>query len=209
MKNNYIIIGDSIVYGIGDYKDNGWTSMLKNRIINMDNSINSNNYVHIIGFPGATSKDIALKTSSILDTFAFEGVCNKIILSVGINDTQTTSYLYDYELQKVSINEFQKNIENIINLSKKYSSNIIILGLTRIYSDTKYELKSGRYIENKTIEKYDLLLKNICNRYDVDYIEMADLLFNEDYIDTIHPNNSGHRKIYNRVKTKILYSSKK
>lgn len=36
MKNNYIIIGDSIVYGIGDCESNEWTSMFKNYIMSLD-----------------------------------------------------------------------------------------------------------------------------------------------------------------------------
>lgn len=34
MKNNYIIVGDSVVYGIGGYQKNGWVSMLKNELLN-------------------------------------------------------------------------------------------------------------------------------------------------------------------------------
>ena len=33
MKTSYIFVGDSIVYGIGDFEQNGWTSMFKNKIL--------------------------------------------------------------------------------------------------------------------------------------------------------------------------------
>ncbi len=58
MNTNYIIIGDSITYGIGDFESCGWATMFKNYIINKDDSKVCNNYVHIAGFPGATSSDI-------------------------------------------------------------------------------------------------------------------------------------------------------
>ena len=38
MLENYIIIGDSITYGIGDFETNGWSAMFKNYIINKDDS---------------------------------------------------------------------------------------------------------------------------------------------------------------------------
>lgn len=45
MQKNYIIIGDSITYGIGDFETNGWASMFKNYIVNKDDSKICNNYV--------------------------------------------------------------------------------------------------------------------------------------------------------------------
>lgn len=54
METNYIIIGDSITYGIGDFENGGWATMFKNHIVNQDDSKVCNNYVHIVGFPGAT-----------------------------------------------------------------------------------------------------------------------------------------------------------
>lgn len=36
MGTNYIIIGDSITYGIGDFQNGGWATMFKNYIVNKD-----------------------------------------------------------------------------------------------------------------------------------------------------------------------------
>ncbi len=51
MNTNYIIIGDSITYGIGDFESGGWASMFKNYIVNKHDSKVCNNYVHVVGFP--------------------------------------------------------------------------------------------------------------------------------------------------------------
>ena len=64
MNTNYII-GDSITYGIGDFESSGWASMFKNYIVNKDDSKVCNNYVHVVGFPGATSSDILEKDDFI------------------------------------------------------------------------------------------------------------------------------------------------
>ena len=65
MKNNYIVIGDSITYGIGDFESGGWATMFKQYIVNKDDSKVCNNYVHIAAFPGATSTDILNKIDNI------------------------------------------------------------------------------------------------------------------------------------------------
>ena len=66
MNNNYIIIGDSITYGIGDFETGGWSTMFKKYIVNKDDSKVSNNYVHIAAFPGATSTETVNKIDNIL-----------------------------------------------------------------------------------------------------------------------------------------------
>ena len=87
MNNNYIIVGDSITYGIGDFESGGWSTLIKNYIVNKDDSKVCNNYVHIAGFPGATSTDILNKIESILKSFKHEEFKNIVMLSIGINDT--------------------------------------------------------------------------------------------------------------------------
>lgn len=61
---------------------------LKKYIVGKDDSKVCNNYVHIAGFPGATSSDILEKIDGILKAFFHESFSNIVILSIGINDTQ-------------------------------------------------------------------------------------------------------------------------
>lgn len=204
MKNNYIFIGDSIVYGIGDYESNGYTSMFKHMIMGLDQSTSCSNYVHIAAYPGSTSNDIASRIDAILDSFTFEGVNNIAVLSIGVNDTQTIE-----NKQKVDIKIYEENIKKIIESVRKHNSNIQILGLTRIESEGRFYLKSGKFMDNRIIDKYDELLQNICVKEDVKYIKMSDALEKDDFIDGLHPNNEGHKKIYNNVLNDIYMIKKK
>ena len=61
MNRNFIIIGDSIIYGIGDYNELGWATMLKKYVVSKDSTLTCSSFVHIAGFPGATSSDILYK----------------------------------------------------------------------------------------------------------------------------------------------------
>lgn len=83
MKKNYLIIGDSIAYGVGATDNGGFSNFLKSEI-----SKKTENYVHCIGFPGAISKDILDKMPTILNLYYSLNTKNVLIVLVGINDTQ-------------------------------------------------------------------------------------------------------------------------
>ncbi len=200
MDTNYIIIGDSITYGIGDFESGGWATMFKNYIVNKDDSKVCNNYVHIIGFPGATSSDILDKINSILQTFLHKEFSNTIILSIGVNDTQVFN-----GKTKNSIQCYKENIQKIIRIVTDCGCNLIILGLTRIESEERFLWKPNKYYDNDIISEYDRDLKlildydaeleKLCKSNKIKYIPMQDILEKADFIDGLHPNHNGHKKI--------------
>ena len=200
MNNNYIVIGDSITYGIGDFENGGWSAMFKNYIVNKDDSKVCNNYVHVAGYPGATSTDILNKIDSILNSFKHAEFTNTVILSIGVNDTQEFN-----GNQKNSAQQYKKNIEKIAKLVINNNCNLIILGLTKIESDEKFLWKPNKYYDNNVISEYDrdleLILKydeeleKLCKDNKIRYIPIRDVLQKEDFIDGLHPNTAGHRKI--------------
>lgn len=200
MNTNYIIIGDSITYGIGDFENCGWATMLKNYIVNKDDSKVCNNYVHIAGFPGATSSDILNKIDGILQTFLHKEFSNTVILSIGVNDTQ----VFNGET-KNNIEKYKTNIQKIIKNITDKGCNLVILGLTRIESDEKFLWKPNKYYDNDIISEYDRDLKlildydaeleKLCKNKKIKYIPMQDVLEKTDFIDGLHPNHNGHKKI--------------
>lgn len=204
MKNNYIVIGDSITYGIGDFENGGWSAMFKKYIVNQDDTKICNNFVQVAGFPGATSKDILNKIDSILDTFKYDEFNNIVILSIGVNDTQNFNGNY-----KVSIDSYKSNIENIIKKITDRGIKLIILGLTRIEIEEKLEFKPNKYYDNTVIEEYekdlklileyDSELKKLCDENIIKYIPMQDVLQKDDFADGLHPNSKGHKKIFERI----------
>ena len=204
MNNNYIIIGDSITYGIGDFESGGWATMFKNYIVKKDNSKECSNYVHVVGFPGATSTDILTKIDSILKSFKHEEFTNTVILSIGVNDTQEFN-----GSQKNSIEQYKANIEKIAKCVMDNDCNMIILGLTRIESDEKFLWKPNKYYDNEIITEYDrdleLILsydaepEKLCKNNRIKYIAMQDILQKADFIDGLHPNHNGHKKICNYI----------
>ena len=199
---NYIIIGDSITYGIGDFETGGYASMFKKYIVEKDDSLVCSNFVHIAGFPGATSRDILSRIDSILDGLKDEMFDNVVILSIGVNDVT----YFDGDFKK-SKEIYRNNMTNIIRKITDRGYELILLGLTRI------ELDDSGYYNNSNIEDYETDLKIILDNDDVlkelskdngiKYIEMKDILSKDDYIDGLHPNTKGHRKMFERIKDSL------
>lgn len=196
MKNNFIVIGDSIVYGIGGYEQNGWVSMLKNKLLNQEGTKESTNYVHCVGFPGATSIDILGKIESIINTYYNKDMNNVFLLSIGVNDTQIFK-----GKNKNGIDDYEKNITEIINtINKNDNCKIVVLGLTEIREkEEPFFWKTDKYYDNDTIVSYDGILREVCINNKVEYISMMDVLGENDYIDGLHPNDSGYDKIAQKV----------
>ena len=211
LKNNFIIIGDSITYGIGDFENCGWATLFKKFIVNKDDSKVCNNFVHIAGYPGATSTDILNRIEYIFNSFKHEEFKNIVVLSIGINDTQ------DYNGNfKNSIEQYKLNIKEIAKYILKENAELIVLGLTRIECDEKFLWKPNKYYDNKAISEYDndlqLIigfdkeLKKICNNSEIKYIQMSDVLEKQDFIDGLHPNVNGHRKIFEKIINEIHWN---
>ena len=162
INKNFIVIGDSIIYGIGDFQNGGWPEMFKNYVVNKDDSKVCTNYVHIAGFPGATSTDILNKIDSIIKSFRHDEFDNVIILSIGVNDTQEFN-----GKEKNSIENYKENIVTIAKHIINSNCKLIILGLTRIECDKKFLWKPNKYCDNSIISEYDRDLELILN-YDTE-----------------------------------------
>ena len=208
MNNNYIVIGDSIAYGIGDFENGGWTEMFKKYILSKDDSKVCNNYIYIAGFSGATSTDILNRLEYIFNSFRHVEFKNIVILSIGINDTQEFN-----GSNKNSIEQYVLNIKRISKYVTEQGAELVILGLTRIESDNKFFWKPNKYYDNKVISEYDRVLqgilksdselKKLYNENKIRYISMEDVLQKDDYIDGLHPNEKGHKKIFERIRKYI------
>ena len=129
---------------------------------------------------------------------------NTVILSIGVNDTQVFN-----EEPKNNIEQYKLNIEKIAKFITDNECNLIILGLTRIESDEKFLWKLNKYYDNDIISEYDrdlkLILdydeelKKLCKNNKIKYIPMQEVLEKVDFIDGLHPNHNGHKKIFEYI----------
>ena len=196
---NILVFGDSITYGAWDKEKDGWVNRLR---LTLEND-NSNNYYYIVynlGISGDITEGVKNRFDNECKIRFDENDNTIIIFSIGMNDTQVIK-----DKDRVSLEIFRNNIITLINSAKKYTDNILFIGLSKVDESRVIPLpwnKDKCYLNDKIIN-FDKELKNICLENSVEYLYIYDLLELEDLSDGLHPNNVGHQKICDKVKTKI------
>jgi len=199
MKKNYIIVGDSIAYGIGDIKDGGWSTMLKKYAISKPYNPDDVMRVHVAAFPGITSIELEPKIEDIIKAYYDYEMLNTVIVAVGINDSRVGDFS-----SKVSIEEYEKSITKIIDKIKNNNCNSLFVGLTNISGNNGIlAFENNKKYINDVIVKYDKVLEKVCRDNDCKYVKTFGILNYEDLDDGLHPTNSGHKKIYEKVLNEV------
>lgn len=194
---NILVFGDSIVYGAWDDESAGWVNRLR---LALENKNDCYYNIFNLGIPGET-------TINVKERFNYEckhrhdiNAQTIIIFSVGIND----SYIVAGK-NNVSILDFKNNILDLINMSKKYTENILFIGLSKVNEEQVCPLPWDNSISylNKEILKFDEILKNVCKENKISYLDIFHLFKITDLQDGLHPNSKGHKKLCDEVLKQI------
>ncbi|MCK5459554.1 hypothetical protein KAI52_00385 [Candidatus Parcubacteria bacterium] len=195
MSKRICVFGDSISQGYNDYDGGGWINRLKKYFDLSDYDISVFNL-------GVSGND----TFDLLKRFNIEAKARNpelIIFAIGINDSQ---YINSKNNPSVLLSDFNKNLLKLKNLSKKITNKIIFIGITMV-DELKVKpipWSITKYYDNENIKIYDLAIKNFCAENNLPFIEMFDLLKNENLEDGLHPNSEGHKKMFIRVKNFLI-----
>lgn len=191
------IFGDSITYGMWDKSNGGWTQRLRTKI----ESDNKNYYtLYSLGIPGDTSTGLINRFEAEMDSRFNPFFKNIIIFAIGINDS-----IFEYSQNATPIEIFKQNLTTLLTQAKRYTENIVFLGLTRVDEN---KIPQNKFLPfetfiNSEIETYDNTIKDFCLTYNLTYIDIRNLLEKIDIDDGVHPNKLGHEKIAEIVKTKL------
>jgi len=182
-----LIFGDSITYGAFD-KKGGWVEGLKEKLMGKDI------LVYNLGVSGDTTIDLLDRFEN--ETRARYDNDTTLILEIGIND----SYHSD-----ITPEMFENNIQELIKKAKKYSKKIVFLGLTPVDESKTNPLpwNKNAFYKNNKIQKYSNIIKEVCKRNSIHFIEISNNFAKTDYKillhDGLHPNTKGHEKIFEIV----------
>lgn len=190
-----LVFWDSITEGFWDLKKWGWVNRL--RIYYWKKEIN----IEVVNcwIAWDTTNDILRRFSQTKDfQIAKYQEEATIIFAIGINDSYNEN-----EKQKVPLDIFEKNLKDIINECRKdpLIKRILFLSCTNV-DETRSAPTSWReiYYTNKTIKEYNKAVKSCCEQNNIWYIDVFWILEKEDICDGVHPNATGHKKIYKQVK---------
>lgn len=190
---NICIFGDSITWGACDLQKGGWAERLKNYYSQKTDYDVS---VYNLGIQGENSTMLLKR----LVNEAFIRKPNIIMVAIGTNDYSSSK---NTGLTTTNTKKFEQNIINIHKCAKKFTTNIILIGLTNIIEKktTPLSYNRNKYHYLKNAIKYNLLLEDICRKNRIKFIPIFDLLTSKEISeDGLHPNSKGHEKIFNKVK---------
>ena len=191
MEQTICIFGDSIVWGSWDPEEGGWVSRLRSYLETSDYEIR----IYNCGVSGNN-------TDKLLQRFDVEAAArepNIVIFAIGINDSQ---YANSKNNSRVPIERFQYNLQKLINKAKKFTQKIIFLSLTKVDESKTMPVPwdTTKYYDEENVKKYNSKIKDICNKNNLPFIDIFDLLDNSDLEDGLHPNQEGHKKIFLKIK---------
>lgn len=202
MLKKICIFGDSITRGGIDKEKGGWANRLRIYIESKDSDIRTYN----LGISGDNTYDV-------IERFDAEAGAREpriIIFAIGINDSAFSKSADD---NYVPLKNFIKNLEVLKNKAKKFAPQIIFIGLTKVDEEKTLPIPWHKdfYHKNEDVVTYDQAIKDLCQKNNLLFIPMYDLLDKEDLDDGLHPNSAGHEKMFQRVKEflikkKIIYS---
>lgn len=192
MDKTFCIFGDSVVQAA--YIKESWVNLLRIYLENKfkDEIVN----VFNLGIGGNTTDDI-LTRLGVESKFR---VPTTIIIGCGVNDS---GYFKEPSKPIVEKERFKSNLESLIVMSKKFTVDITFVGLV-LGDDSLLQpfpgSSSGKsYTKERSIE-YDSELKKTAEGNGCKYIYLFDKLNYEDFSDGLHPNESGHRKMFEEIK---------
>lgn len=196
MGDNMIIFGDSIAWGSGESPNIGWAGRLKE----LHEIKGPWNRVYNLAIPGETSEKLLkhFEPSLIARASIREDDNNTLILALGINDSQEQN-----GVRKVSLEDFEKNISQVLEIAQKNVRRIYVVSLTNLGGKEVLDWEEGTNYSLHRIREYNSCLKELSEKFDCTFINVEDVLSSEDLADGLHPNSRGYDKLAERIIPRI------
>ncbi len=205
MEKDIFIFGDSGVHGFWD-GNGGWANRLKqyfDSLMVSHPTFPGQEFYYMV-YPLGITDDT---TRHILERFEFEatkrmvwkGVEQVFVFSIGKNDTAW-----------LDLPESERNLREIIKRARRFSGKVVFLEVIPV--DERFTRpvawdKECHY-ENSKIEDYNTMLNRVAEEKGVQVIPVFDEWQKIDYqsmlADGVHPNNEGHRYLYEKIRDFLL-----
>ena len=194
MSKIICVFGDSITEGHCDYEEGGWVNRLK-KYLKSEGGVSVYNF----GVSGDT-------TDGLLKRFDAEAEASNpeiIIFAIGINDS---AHIASKNENYVPVKKFAENLAALSRKANAFTDKAVFVGITKVDEDKTAAISRDTDVSyrNKDIQGYDGAIKDFCEKNNLPFIEMYDLLDKEDLEDGLHPNSAGHEKMFQRVKDFLI-----
>lgn len=192
-----LAFGDSITYGAWD-GEGGWADRLKRWAHQHYLANGTKLQVINLGIGGDTSRKILARMENEIRARHSSGWPFAVVLMFGTNDGRVRGGKVE-----VSLEEFGENYRKIVAAAKVFTDKIIIVGLPPA-GQAVLDFKDMQY-SNATIQAYESAIREIASEESLPFVDIRPLFTRENLFcsDMLHPNNEGHKIIYEAVKAEV------
>jgi lysophospholipase L1-like esterase len=205
-----LVFGDSITFGLWD-SQGGWADRLKRAYLaeqiqaaGPNEDIDDPHQIINLGIGGNTSRMLLARLEHECQARYFPDWPLAIVVAIGANDSKMPAGSNE---NLVPIDEFRRNLGEIVQLARKCSGRVVLIGLFPLRDET-VSFVDFTFTQAK-VKAYDAVISEVAKEAGVPKVELFDLVMaREDraqlyFGDGLHPNDASHELIYSLVKPAV------
>ena len=194
-----VALGDSLIYGFGDFVGGGWVERLRREWMSPQGA---GHVLYNLGVRGDRTEQVTIRLEQ---EFNCRGelrnrVPDLILLSVGVNDSarlgKPTGKLF------TDFNSFRQQMAHLLDTAQNLCP-VLFIGMTPI-DESKMPFMDCLYYNHLDQYRYKEATLQACQERGIPYLDIFDLWLSRgtDWIDTqlgedgLHPNVSGYQTLY-------------
>ena len=197
--------GHSITQGFWD-TEGGWVQRLRS-FLDQKSLDNPDEYyfeVYNLGVSGNDSKQVLKRFEPEIETRISEDNDTVVFFQLGANDIQ---YFNEEYRLRTSKEEFENNILDLISKGRKYADEIIFVGDPIITIEGPIPWANEKELSDSRLKNYTDTLRKKCEKEGIGFIDLRSDMnkdqWSERLEDGCHPDNQGHKLIFEKVRDKM------
>jgi lysophospholipase L1-like esterase len=198
-----LVFGASVVAGFWD-TEGGWVHRLKTDLRKLSKENGENIQVYNLGVSGHTTADLLSRMENEIQARKDEENHEIVVfISIGENDALYDSIKDDYRVPK---HRFLSNFREIIDIAQEHSVKVYFMGNHPVNPrQVDEETMLDRHeLDIEARDEYFRAGRNICGEKGIKTLDISEKVDGEEFksrlFDGLHPDNEGHKKIYEVVK---------
>lgn len=158
-----------------------------------------------LGIPGETSEELLERFEPELKRRLWEEEKQVVIIQIGANDIQR---LVEEDRIRVPKERYRENLHRIIDKADEYSDHIFLVSELYTAIEGSIPWAEEKALSDERLGEYVDIQRELCQERDIEIIDLRSLREKDEWIEMLedgsHPDNEGHRLIFEQVRNRLL-----